>query len=55
MRNVDYLSDIGIRLASDDGMDINILSIDENTVIVNKNAISVIKLLEANHFTVIPF
>ena len=47
------MTDIDIQLASSRGMDINVLSIDENTVLVNKNAKSVIKCLEAEHFNVI--
>jgi len=43
-----------IKLASQAGMDINILSIDENTVIVNQDAVEVIKVLEDNNFRVIP-
>lgn len=39
-------------LASDAGMDINILSIDENTVVTNSNAIYVNELLEKHGFDV---
>jgi glycine amidinotransferase len=35
-------------------MDVNILSLDENTVMVNKYAYGVRDILEKNHFTVIP-
>ena len=42
-----------IKLASQNGMDINILSIDENTVVVNQDAVEVIKVLEDNDFKVI--
>ena len=48
------MTNIDIRLASSRGMDINVLSIDENTVIVNDRAIGVIHSLEKNGFTVIP-
>jgi len=44
---------LGICLASQAGMDINILSIDENTVVVNKDAVETIKVLEDNNFRVI--
>jgi len=45
--------DLDICLASQAGMDINILSIDENTVVVNKDAVETIKVLEDNSFRVI--
>ena len=56
-QNIDIknMTDIDIRLASSRGMDINILSIDEKTVIVYDRAIGVIKELEKNGFDVIPF
>jgi hypothetical protein len=47
-------TDKEIRLASSAGMDLNVLSLDENTVLVNKRAISIIRLLEKNKFNVIP-
>lgn len=47
------MSDVDIQLASSRGMDINVLSIDENTVLVNKKAYSVIKCLENEGFTVV--
>ena len=47
-------SDKHIQLASSEGMDINVLSIDENTVCVNKRAVDVIDALEKEHFTVVP-
>ena len=53
MHSTAGMTDIDIQLASSRGMDINVLSIDENTVLVNKNAKSVIKCLEAEHFNVI--
>lgn len=54
-KNIDItkLSDSDIRLASSRGMDINILSIDENTCIVCDRAICVKTLLEKNGFEVI--
>lgn len=42
------------QLASSEGIDINVLSIDEHTVLVNKRATSVVKLLEDEKFDVIP-
>lgn len=44
------MTDIDIRLASTRGMDINVLSIDEKRVLVNRRAIGVIKALEQNGF-----
>lgn len=52
--DVSSMTNINIQLASSRGMDINILSIDENTVLVNKRAYAVREVLEKNHFTVIP-
>jgi glycine amidinotransferase len=54
--DIDYsgLTDASIQIASSEGMDINVLSIDENTVMVNKRAIALIKQLEYNNFNVIP-
>ena len=52
--DVTGMTDIDIRLASTRGMDINVLSLDENTVLVNKRAIGVIKLLEQRKFNIIP-
>lgn len=51
--NVNGMTDIDIRLASSRGMDINVLSIDENTVLVNKRAIGVKDILDKNGFDVI--
>jgi glycine amidinotransferase len=51
--DVTGMTDIDIRLASSRGMDINVLSIDENTVVVNKRAIGVKKCLEQNGFDII--
>jgi len=48
----DY-TDVEIRLASSRGMDINVLSIDENTVLVNVRATGVKTVLEDNGFKVI--
>ena len=48
------MTDIQIKLASSIGMDINILSIDENTCLVNRRATNTIKILEENHFSVVP-
>jgi glycine amidinotransferase len=47
------MTDINIRLASSRGMDINVLSIDENTVLVNKRAIGVKDILDKNNFNII--
>ena len=44
----------GASLASIDGMDVNILSLDENTVAVKNNSYQVLNLLERNHFNIIP-
>lgn len=54
--NIDVrgMTDIDIRLASSRGMDVNVLSIDENTVLVNRRAVGVTTVLESNGFTVIP-
>lgn len=40
------------KLASENGMDINILSIDENTVVTNSNAVFVNEILDKNGFNV---
>jgi glycine amidinotransferase len=47
-------TDIGIQLASERGMDINVLSVSPNRVLVNQDAIGTIKVLEENGFDVIP-
>ena len=47
------MTDIDIRLASSRGMDINVLSLDEHTVLVNKKAYGVKKALEQNGFDII--
>jgi glycine amidinotransferase len=49
----DNKTDVDISLASSRGMDINVLSIDENTVVVNEVAHSIIDLLEEHGFRVI--
>jgi len=48
------MTDIDIRLASSRGMDVNVLSIDENTVLVTDRAVGVADVLDKNGFTVIP-
>lgn len=55
-KNIDVtgLTDIDIRLASSRGMDINVLSIDENTVVVYDKAVCVMDLLRRNGFDVVP-
>lgn len=54
-KNIDTsgMTDVDIQLASSRGMDINILSIDDNTVVVNERALGVIKTLEENGFKVL--
>jgi glycine amidinotransferase len=47
-------TDIGIQLASERGMDINVLSISPKRVLVNQDAVGTIKVLEENGFDVIP-
>jgi glycine amidinotransferase len=46
-------TDIQLQLASERGMDINILSIDSNTVVVSQDALGTIEVLEKNGFKVI--
>ena len=55
-KNIDVsgMTDIDIRLASSRGMDINVLSLDENTIVAYDKAVCVIDLLERNGFEVIP-
>ena len=53
-KDVTGMTDADIRLASSRGMDINVLSVDENTVIASEQAVGVIKALEENGFTVCP-
>lgn len=52
--DVTGMTDIDIQLASSRGMDINVLSLDENTVVVNKKAYGVLKALEEKKFNIIP-
>ena len=47
-------TNINIQLASERGMDINVLSINPNTVIVSKDATGTIKALREHGFCVIP-
>jgi len=47
------MTSLDLQLASSRGMDINILSLDEKTVVVNKLAHNVTHLLEKNQFEVI--
>ena len=47
------MTDIDIRLASSRGMDINVLNLDEHTILVNKRATGVRRLLERKGFDVI--
>lgn len=51
--DVSNMTSVDIRLASSRGMDINILSINENTVVVNERAVGVINALEGRGFKVI--
>lgn len=48
--DVSGMTDIDIQLASSRGMDINVLSLDEKRVLVNRRAVGVIKALEQNGF-----
>ena len=52
--DVSGATDCGLRIASSAGMDINVLSVDENTVVVSERAVGVIRALEKNGFDVIP-
>ena len=54
--NIDVtgLTDIDLRLASSRGMDVNVLSLDENTVVTTDRAHGVNDLLDKNGFEVIP-
>lgn len=47
------MTDLDIQLASSRGMDINVLSLDENTVMVNQNAHGVKDILDKNGFNII--
>ena len=46
------MTSLDIQLASSRGMDVNVLSLDEKTVLVNEKAINVTRVLEANGFHV---
>jgi glycine amidinotransferase len=54
--NIDVtgMTDIDIRLASSRGMDVNVLSVDESTVLVTDRAVGVADILDKNGFNVIP-
>lgn len=47
------MTDIDIKLASERGMDLNILSLDSKRVLVNKNAVHTADVLDKNGFEVI--
>lgn len=51
--DVSGMTDIDLRLASSRGMDVNVLSIDETTVVSNKRAVGVNDLLDKNGFDII--
>lgn len=51
--DISGMTDVDLQLASSRGMDINVLSIDENTVVVNERAIGVKDILDKNGFDVI--
>jgi len=51
--NTSGMTDVDLQLASSRGMDVNVLSINENTVISNKRAIGVNDILDKNGFDVI--
>jgi glycine amidinotransferase len=53
--NIDVrgMTDIDIRLASSRGMDVNVLSVDENTVVINKRAVGIADILDKNGFNVV--
>ncbi len=55
-KNIDVrgMTSVDIQLASERGMDINVLSLDEKKVLVSERAIGVIDILEKNNFEVIP-
>jgi len=52
--DVSGMTDVDIRLASSRGMDVNVLSIDETTVLVTQRAFGVMDVLDRAGFTVIP-
>lgn len=47
------MTSLDLQLASSRGMDINIISLDEKTVVVNELAVNVIEVLSKNNFEVI--
>lgn len=51
--DVQGMTDVDIRLATSRGMDVNILSIDENTVVVNRRAHGVKDILDKNGFNIV--
>ena len=51
--NVEGMTDIDIQLASSRGMDVNVLSVDENTVVVSDRAHGVKDILDKNGFKII--
>lgn len=53
INDIKALTSVGLQLASNRGMDINVLSVDEKTVVVNKDAKYVIRALKNNGFNVI--
>lgn len=48
------MTDLDIQLASSRGMDINVLSLDDKTVVVNEMAVNVCEILDRNGFSVVP-
>lgn len=52
--DVTGMTDIDVQLASSRGMDVNVLSIDDHTVVVNERAYGVRQALEKHGFTVVP-
>ena len=53
-RNQNGKTDIDIQLASSRGMDINVVNIDENTIVAHDDAYDVLELLDKHGFNVIP-
>jgi glycine amidinotransferase len=51
--DVTGMTDIELRIASSAGMDMNVFSVDENTVIVNKRATGVKDILDKNGFSIV--
>lgn len=54
VKNYDNYNTPFVQLCSYRGMDMNVLSVDENTVLVNDDARHTISVLEKNGFTVVP-